>query len=221
MNTKGMIDSNTEAGTTRRYLFSAERGHSCPQQLPKGRAARVFLSIQSNRLAADRKVRAPLKTCLRGLPRAAGGTIETGDYTSSVLSGIDFGGPKGIIMAEEIVKLAGAVEVTESGGNRMKTQGAFHIQLANGDASLLCRSVDCKHPVPSGATDRDGRASLNQGGRSSTAFTLHEVLVSVFLGAMMLTALYSAFTFGFSTVKTEREDLRATQILVEQMVGLS
>jgi Tfp pilus assembly protein PilV len=123
-------------------------------------------------------------------------------------------------MAEEIVKLTGAVEVTESGGNRMKTQGAFHIQLANGDASLLRRPVDCKHPVPSGATDRDGRASLNRGGRSSTAFTLHEVLVSVFLGAMMLTALYAAFTFGFSTVKTEREDLRATQILVEQMEGL-
>src|SRR5260370_37980613 len=135
MNTKGMIDSNTEAGTTRPYLFSAERGHSCPQQLPKWRAARVCLSIQSNRLAADRNVRAPLKPCLRGLPRAAGGTIDAGDYRSSVLSGIDFGGQPAIIVTEEIVKLAGAVEVRKSGGNRMKTPRAFHIQLAKGDAS--------------------------------------------------------------------------------------
>ena len=45
-------------------------------------------------------------------------------------------------------------------------------------------------------------------------------MVAVAMGAVMLTALYAGITFGFSTVKIEREDLRATQIMVEQMETL-
>ena len=83
----------------------------------------------------------------------------------------------------------------------MNTQGFLHTRLASSP-----------HPA---ATLPRLRSIVPQ-----AAFTLAEVLVAVFLGSMMLTALYAAFTFGYSTVKVEREDLRATQILVEQMEGL-
>jgi Tfp pilus assembly protein PilV len=56
--------------------------------------------------------------------------------------------------------------------------------------------------------------------RGVKAFTLAEVLVSVFLCAIMLTAVSAAISYGFSNVRLEREDLRATQILVEQMENL-
>jgi type II secretory pathway pseudopilin PulG len=52
------------------------------------------------------------------------------------------------------------------------------------------------------------------------AFTLAEAMVAVALGAIMLTALYAGITFGFGAVKLSREDLRATQILIEQMETL-
>ncbi len=41
-------------------------------------------------------------------------------------------------------------------------------------------------------------------------------MAAVFMGAVMLTALYAGIAFGFGTIKLEREDLRATQIMVEQ-----
>jgi type II secretory pathway pseudopilin PulG len=52
--------------------------------------------------------------------------------------------------------------------------------------------------------------------RRAAAFTLAEVMVAVALGGIMLTALFAGLTFGFGAVKLAREDLRATQILVEQ-----
>jgi hypothetical protein len=36
----------------------------------------------------------------------------------------------------------------------------------------------------------------------------------------MLTALYSSFSFGYAAVRLAREDLRATQILLERMETL-
>ena len=53
--------------------------------------------------------------------------------------------------------------------------------------------------------------------KGSAGFTLAEAMISVLIGAIMLTALYSSFSFGFATVKLAREDLRATQILVERL----
>jgi Tfp pilus assembly protein PilE len=54
-------------------------------------------------------------------------------------------------------------------------------------------------------------------GKSSAGFTLAEAMISVLIGSIMLTALYSSFSFGFATVKLAREDLRATQILVQRL----
>src|SRR5260370_1049469 len=67
---------------------------------------------------------------------------------------------------------------------------------------------------------QDYRTPGPGGQPSIAAFTLAEVMVAVALAGVMLTALYAGITFGFSTVKIEREDLRATQIMVEQMETL-
>ncbi len=55
---------------------------------------------------------------------------------------------------------------------------------------------------------------------SSYGFSLIEAMVAVAAGAVLLTALYSGLTFGFATVKLAREDLRATQILLQRMETL-
>src|SRR5205823_3979070 len=51
-------------------------------------------------------------------------------------------------------------------------------------------------------------------------FTFTETLVAILTGAVMLTALYSSFAFGYGAVKLAREDLRATQILLQRMETL-
>jgi type II secretory pathway pseudopilin PulG len=56
--------------------------------------------------------------------------------------------------------------------------------------------------------------------RSVAAFTLAEAMVSVLVASVMLTALYTSFTFGYGAVKLAREDLRATQILLQRMETL-
>jgi len=56
--------------------------------------------------------------------------------------------------------------------------------------------------------------------RSAAAFTLIEAMVSIVVGAVMLTALYSSFVFSFGAMKLDREDLRATQILLQRMETL-
>jgi hypothetical protein len=44
-----------------------------------------------------------------------------------------------------------------------------------------------------------------------------EVIVSVFVVSIMLISLYGGFTAGFAVVKLSRENLRATQIMVQKM----
>ena len=62
------------------------------------------------------------------------------------------------------------------------------------------------------------KASTSQNaGRGAQAFTLIEVLVSVALLAIMMAAIYPAFVIGFASVKTTREDERATQILTQKL----
>ena len=56
--------------------------------------------------------------------------------------------------------------------------------------------------------------------RSIFGFTLVEAMVAIGAAAFMLTALYSGLTFGFATVKLSREDLRATQILLQRLETL-
>jgi FlaG/FlaF family flagellin (archaellin) len=45
-------------------------------------------------------------------------------------------------------------------------------------------------------------------------------MIAVLIGTVMLTALYSSFTFGYGAVKLAREDLRATQIMLQRMETL-
>jgi len=60
----------------------------------------------------------------------------------------------------------------------------------------------------------DGRASV---GRTQSAFTLVEVMVSVVLMAVMGVALYAGIGVAFSQLRLSRENLRATQILEGKM----
>ena len=50
----------------------------------------------------------------------------------------------------------------------------------------------------------------------SAAFTLVEVMVAVFVLTIIMVALYGGFSYGFTVVQLSREDLRATQILVQK-----
>ena len=52
---------------------------------------------------------------------------------------------------------------------------------------------------------------------ASYGFALVEAVVAVFLGAVMMTALYACFAGGFAMMKMTREDLRATQIALERL----
>jgi len=49
------------------------------------------------------------------------------------------------------------------------------------------------------------------------AFTLPEVLVSVCIVSVMFTSLYAGISQGFSIITSARENLRATQILIEKL----
>ena len=49
-----------------------------------------------------------------------------------------------------------------------------------------------------------------------TAFTLVEVMIAVLVLAIIAIAYYSALSSGFSVVTSSREDLRATQILMQK-----
>ena len=52
---------------------------------------------------------------------------------------------------------------------------------------------------------------------SAPAFMLVETLVGVALGVLMLSSLYACFVYGWAIVQATREDLRATQILLQRM----
>ena len=55
-------------------------------------------------------------------------------------------------------------------------------------------------------------------GRSiSGGYTLAEVMISVFLLATMMISLYAGFYSGFAIAKLSRENLRATQIMVQKL----
>jgi prepilin-type N-terminal cleavage/methylation domain-containing protein len=52
---------------------------------------------------------------------------------------------------------------------------------------------------------------------AASGFTLAETLVAILVFAVMATGLYAGFTSGFMTIQVARENLRATQILLERM----
>jgi Tfp pilus assembly protein PilV len=51
----------------------------------------------------------------------------------------------------------------------------------------------------------------------SIAFTLPEVMVSVCIVSVMFTSLYAGISQGFSIITSARENLRATQIMIEKL----
>jgi len=56
--------------------------------------------------------------------------------------------------------------------------------------------------------------------RTPAAYTLIEVVVAVSLLGIMFVALLGGMSMGFATTQASRENLRATQILLERMEGL-
>ena len=54
-------------------------------------------------------------------------------------------------------------------------------------------------------------------GPASPGFSLVEVMVGVAVFGVTCVSLYAGVTFGFNSVQLARENLRATQILVEKM----
>ena len=56
--------------------------------------------------------------------------------------------------------------------------------------------------------------------RSHAAFGLTESLIGVVIIGVVFTALYAGMTTGFQSVRSARENLRATQILLEKFESL-
>lgn len=56
--------------------------------------------------------------------------------------------------------------------------------------------------------------------RPAAGYTIAEVMVAVLLLGLMMVSLFSGFTMGTGTLRTTREDLRATQILSEKMEAI-
>lgn len=52
------------------------------------------------------------------------------------------------------------------------------------------------------------------------AYSLAEVVVAVAILGMMLIGLFGGISYGFATTQASRENLRATQILIERLEGL-
>ncbi len=66
------------------------------------------------------------------------------------------------------------------------------------------------------------RSRLRASGRHTAqgAYTLAEVLVGVLLVAVAATSLFAAFSSGFAVVGLQREDLRATQVMMRKIEGI-
>ena len=56
--------------------------------------------------------------------------------------------------------------------------------------------------------------------RSAFGFSLAETLIATLAAAVMLLALYASFTFGYAMIRVTREDIRATQIIVQRMEAI-
>jgi len=60
----------------------------------------------------------------------------------------------------------------------------------------------------------------NSSSRWQRGYTLVEVVIAVAILAVMFVALYTGIAFGFRVTRSERENLRATQIILERMEGI-
>jgi len=69
-------------------------------------------------------------------------------------------------------------------------------------------------------TENMKNRNTNRTNRSAAGFALIESTVALSIGSIMLTSLYGAFACGFATVRTSRESLRATQIMLTKLEGI-
>ena len=63
-----------------------------------------------------------------------------------------------------------------------------------------------------------GRPELRSG--QAAAFTLVETVVATFITAVMVPAIYASLVAGFAMLQVTRENLRATQIIVQRMEAI-
>lgn len=66
-------------------------------------------------------------------------------------------------------------------------------------------------------TDQKFGTGSNSNQRSVAAFTLVETIVATLVAALLVPTLYACFGYCFSLVQVTRENLRATQIIVQRM----
>jgi type II secretory pathway pseudopilin PulG len=97
--------------------------------------------------------------------------------------------PKNVTLEEVSIDLCSAV-----------TENAY-----NQTQSSWTRSGNMKRPEP------------NQLGRTQEAYSLPEVIVAVLVLAILVVALFGAFSSGLGLVQLQRENLRATQIMLQKM----
>jgi len=64
------------------------------------------------------------------------------------------------------------------------------------------------------------RSWLGIRSRRVSGFTMIETVVATFLAAIMLPAIYASTAAGFALVQTTRENLRATQIILQRMEAI-
>jgi uncharacterized protein (TIGR02598 family) len=69
-------------------------------------------------------------------------------------------------------------------------------------------------------TVRHGRHFEPQRRPTRRAFTLVELIVAMAIIGVVVVSLYAGITSGFASVRLARENLRATQILVEKMEAI-
>ena len=64
---------------------------------------------------------------------------------------------------------------------------------------------------------RNTNGAARLGWRANPGFALVEVMVGFAIFGVIVVSLYAGVTFGFNSVQLARENLRATQILLEKM----
>src|SRR5438309_10103902 len=56
--------------------------------------------------------------------------------------------------------------------------------------------------------------------RAASGFTLVEVMIAALIGAVIFAGLFGGLSLGFYFVKQQRDDLRATEIMEQQIEGI-
>ena len=59
--------------------------------------------------------------------------------------------------------------------------------------------------------------SAKNSATAALGFTLVETVMAAMLASIMLSALYASFACGFAIIRTSRENLRATEIMLERL----